>query len=222
MFEILIFFVCSVVIGLMFLFFGYAFFRILLPIWGFFVGLMFGVHGMQALFGANVIGTSSGFILGIFSGIILAALAYLVFSLAIYWFGLTIGYVLGSGLMMAIGMDGFMSVVVGAVVAVLLTIVFVKAKMPKNIIVILTSLGGAMAIMMGIFVLFGAVPQIPGSLQLTSYLVTGSWFWLIIWAVLAAIGLTFQYAVIRQTNEDLSREYVWATPVRKTKKKKKK
>ncbi len=72
MFEILIFFVCAAVIGLMFLFFGYAFFRILLPIWAFFVGLMFGVHGMQNLFGANVISSSTGFIFGLFAGAILS------------------------------------------------------------------------------------------------------------------------------------------------------
>ncbi len=220
MFEILIFFVCAAVIGLMFLFFGYAFFRILLPIWAFFVGLMFGVHGMQNLFGANVISSSTGFIFGLFAGAILAILAYVLYSLAVYWFGLTMGYVLGSGLMMALEMDGFMGGVVGILAAIVLIVVFVKVQMPSTFIVVFTALGGAMAVIMGLFVLFGAIPAVADSLQLTSLIVTGSWFWIIIWAVLAIIGMTFQFAVLQQANENLSRNYDWGMPAKKSKKKK--
>lgn len=220
MFEILIFFVCAAVIGLMFLFFGYAFFRILLPIWAFFVGLMFGVHGMQNLFGANVISTSSGFIFGLFAGAILAILAYVLYSLAVYWFGLTMGYVLGSGIMMALGMDGFLGGVIGIIAAIVLVVLFIKVAMPKTFIVVLTALGGAMAVIMGLFVLFGAIPAVADSLQLTSYLVTGSWFWIIVWAVLAVIGMTFQFAVLQQANENLSQNYDWGMPAKKKGKKK--
>ncbi len=220
MFEVLIFFVCAAVIGLMFLFFGYAFFRILLPIWAFFVGLMFGIHGMQNLFGANVISVSTGFIFGLFAGAILAILAYVLYSLAVYWFGLTMGYVLGSGIMMALGMDGFLAAVVGIITAVVLIVLFVKVQMPSTFIVVLTALGGAMAVIMGLFVLFGAIPAISDALQLTSIIVANSWFWIIIWAVLAVIGMTFQFAVLNQANENLSKNYDWGKPAKKSKKKK--
>lgn len=219
MFEVLIFFVCAAVIGLMFLFFGYAFFRILLPIWAFFVGLMFGVHGMQNLFGANVISTSSGFIFGLFAGAILAILAYVLYSLAVYWFGLTIGYVLGSGIMMALGMDGFFGGIIGILAAIAFITLFVKVQMPSTFIVAFTALGGAMAVIMGLFVLFGAIPAVSDSLQLTSIIVANSWFWIVIWAVLAVIGMTFQFAVLNQANENLSKNYDWGRPAKKSKKK---
>ncbi|MBP7832778.1 MAG: DUF4203 domain-containing protein [Candidatus Levybacteria bacterium] len=220
MFEVLIFFVCAAVIGLMFLFFGYAFFRILLPIWAFFVGLMFGVHGMQNLFGANVISTSSGFIFGLFAGAILAILAYVLYSLAVYWFGLTIGYVLGSGIMMALGMDGFFGGIIGILAAMAFIVLFVKVQMPSTFIVAFTALGGAMAVIMGLFVLFGAIPAVSDSLQLTSVIVANSWFWIVIWAVLAVIGMTFQFAVLNQAQENLSKNYDWGMPAKKSKKKK--
>ncbi len=220
MFEILIFFVCSVVIGLLVAFFGYAFFRVLLPIWAFFVGLMFGVNGLQALFGPNILSTTSGFVMGIFIGLVLAVVAYLLYSLAIYWFGLTVGYVLGAGLMMALGFgNGFMSALVGIIFAIALIILFVVARMPKSLIIILTAAGGAMAVIMGLFVLFGQIPDIAASLQLTSLIVSGSWFWMIIWIVLAAIAATFQFALVQAT-EDVSEPYDWEMKPSKKKRRK--
>lgn len=215
MFEILLFFVCSVVIGLLFMFLGYPFFRILLPIWAFFVGLTFGVNGLEALFGANILSASSGFVVGIFIGFALAVLAYLLYSLAIYWFGLTVGYVLGSGLMMAMGFtDGFMATLVGVLVALGLVALFVMARMPKSLVIILTAAAGAMAVIMGLFVLFGRIPDVAASLELTGLIVTGSWFWMITWIVLAAVGITFQYVLV-QAGEDLSKPYDFDKPVKK-------
>lgn len=202
----------------MFLFVGYPFFRLLLPIWGFFAGVAFGVNGMQSLFGANLISSTFGFAAGLVAGIVLAILAYTAYSIAVYIFGLTIGYVVGSGLMMAVGLQqGFWSTVVGIVVAVVFLVLFARIQMPKFLVVFLTAVGGAMAVIMGLFVLFGKIPEIAASLQLTGYLVSGSWFWLTILIVLAAVGMTFQYATIQAAREDWNDPYDWN--VRKKKKK---
>lgn len=217
MFEVLIFFVCSVVIGLLFMFLGYPFFRLLLPIWAFFVGLSFGISGLEAIFGANILSEASGFVFGLFIGFVLAVLAYLLYSLAIYWFGLTVGYVLGSGLMMALGFtDGFMTALVGVLVAISLVALFVMAKMPKSLVIILTAAAGSMAVIMGLFVLFGRVPEVAANLELTGLIVTGSWFWMVIWIVLAAVGISFQYLLV-QANEDLSQPYDFNKPYKKKK-----
>lgn len=222
MFTILVFFVLSIVVGLMFLFFGYPFFRVLLPIWGFFAGIAFGVNGMQSLFGANVISDTFGFAVGLVAGIVLAFLAYTLYSVAVYIFGITVGYILGSGFMVALGFNvGFMSALVGVIAAVALLVVFGMAKMPKIIVMVLTAAGGAMAVITGLFVLFGAIPSLPGALQLTSYMVAGSWFWMIIWVVLAGAGLAFQYMLVQATNEDLNANYNWNMKKSVSKKKKK-
>lgn len=219
MFEVLIFFVFSVVIGLMFLFFGYPFFRFLLPVWGFFVGIAFGVNGMQALLGANVISDLTGLVVGFFLGIILALLAYFLYSVTVYWFGLTVGYILGSGLIMAFGIDsGFLSAVIGIITAVAFVFAFAMMRMPKFLIIILTATSGAMAVIMGLFVLFGKVPEIAATLQLTRYMVNNSFFWVIVWGALAAIGMIFQFAVLQAFNEDLNDSYNWDQ--KKTKKRK--
>lgn len=214
MLEVLLFFIFAIVIGLMFLFFGYPMFRILLPIWGFFAGVAIGVQGMQSIVGDGFIGLSMGFVLGLVFGAVLAALAYFMYTLAVYLFGITVGYVIGSGLVMALGFNqGFLSALVGVVVGIVFAVLFANMKMPKYLIIFLTGAAGAMGVIMGLFALFGAVPAVPQSLALTSYLVSGSFFWVILWVVLAAIGILFQYALTQAVAEladnDLGAQYNW-------------
>jgi hypothetical protein len=209
MFEVLIFFILAVIIGIMFGFFGYQFFRVLLPVWGFFAGLAFGYRGIASLMSGGFLETSLGLIVGFFIGILLAAVAWYAYSFAIYLFGATTGYVLGAGLMLALGFDrGLISFMVGIVGAVGLIALFSMAQMPKFLIILLTAAGGAMAVLTGVFALFGAVPTMAASLDLTRLMVYGSWFWLIVWAVLAGFAMAFQYAV-SSANEDLQEVYVW-------------
>lgn len=209
MLEVLVFFILALIIGLMFAFFGYPFFRFLLPIWGFFTGLAFGVRGLESLLGEGFVSLSLGLIIGLFVGLILAALAYYVYAFAVYLFGITMGYVMGVGLMMAIGFDqGLITFLVGVGGAILFAFLFSMARMPKFLIILLTAAGGAMAVMMGVFVLFGKVPTMAASLELTRYVVWGSWFWLLLWAVLAGFGMAFQYAITNAT-EDLAATYDW-------------
>jgi len=210
MLEILLYFVFAVVIGLMFTFFGYPLFRFLLPVWAFLVGFMFGFRGLEDLLGVGFVSASLGIILGFVVGVVLAAIAYMVYSLAVYLFGLTTGYVLGSGLMLAMGFDpGAMTFLVGAVAAIGLAVIFARGNMPRFFIMLVTASSGAMAVMSGIFVLFGRVPALEGSLELARYMVWGSWFWLLVWAILAGFGMVFQYAIAMTTDGNLNEVYVW-------------
>ena len=215
MLEVLIFFLLAVVIGLMFAFFGYPFFRVLLPIWGFFAGLAFGFQGIESLMGSGFLPASLGLIVGFFIGILLAAVAWYAYAFALYLFGATMGYILGAGLMLTLGFErGFMSFLVGILAAFGMTILFSMAKMPKFLIILLTAAGGSMAVLTGVFALFGRDPTLPASLEITRYMVYGSWFWLIMWALLAGFGMAFQYAVASQ-EEDLNEVYVWEESTKK-------
>jgi hypothetical protein len=119
-------------VGAAFCFVGYRFFRILIAIWGFFAGFELGAAGMTALFGQNFLGTTTGWVLGFVIGVVLALLAYFFYYIAVVLLGASIGYSIGTGLMAAIGLNpsGFVSVIVGIVVAVLLALIIQPAKTP--------------------------------------------------------------------------------------------
>ncbi|MFC1710334.1 DUF4203 domain-containing protein [Patescibacteria group bacterium] len=202
MIETLLFVLLIVILGLAFTFMGYPLFRTLLPIWAFVMGLIFGVQALDALAGGGLISVSLGLIMGFFIGLLFAAIAYWVYAFAIVIFGISVGYVLGQGLMLLIGFDyGFVTLLFGLLGAVLMAMLFVKGRFPRFFIIIATASSGAMAVMTGIFVLFGRLPTASVSVYLSRYVVYGSWFWLIVWAILAGLGMAVQYTSVKEAEE---------------------
>ena len=202
MIETLLFVLLLVILGLALCFMGYSLFRVLLPIWGFIAGLIFGVQALDSLVGGGFLSVSLGLVIGFFIGLLLAAIAYWVYAFAIVLFGAALGYVLGAGLMLLIGLDyGFITVLVGLFSAVLMAMLFVKGRMPKFLVMLLTAMGGSMVMITGLFVLVGKVPTAGLSVFLTRYMVYGSWFWLIVWAIVAGLGMAFQYAMVSQAEQ---------------------
>lgn len=210
MIEVIVFSLLAIGLGLVFLLFGYAFFRVLLPIWGFIAGMIFGIQGIESLMGGDTfLSVSLGLFVGFFLGLLLAFIAYYVYALAVVIWGASIGYLLGQGLMLALGFQyGFLVWLVGIAAAVGMTVLFMQAKMPRFIIMLLTAAGGAMAVITGLFALFGKVPTAPAALGLTRLMVYGSWFWIIMWALIAGFGLAVQYATSKQRDE-LMNAYSW-------------
>lgn len=209
-FEIILFSALAVLIGLAFTFAGYPFFRVLLPIWGFFAGLMFGVTAITGWLGQGFLTTATGLIFGFFVGLFIAAIAYFAYSFAVVLFGATLGYALGSGLLLMFGMnEGFMTGLVGLIVAVVFALGFMFLHLPKIIIMVATSLGGAMAVITGVLVLFGQLPPETISLSLSRMMVGNSFFGLIVWIALAAFGFAVQYMMSKDA-EDLMQEFTVA------------
>ncbi len=199
--EALLFAFLAVIVGLGLVFMGYAAFRILLPIVGFLAGLWLGMDIVKE-FAINypLMGVSLGLILGLVLGGIFAAVAYLVYSLAIVIFGISIGYALGAGFMYAIGLNTpFINFIVGAVVAVAVGIAFMRVDMPKLYIIGLTAFAGASAIIAGILVLFGQIPPSQLGLSFINAYIAQSWFWILIWAIIGAVGFFVQYQMVQMS-----------------------
>lgn len=210
MIQALIFALLAVGVGIAFCFLGYRFFRFLLPIWAFFTGIFFGVSLIGTLLGEGFFSTALGLIIGFFLGLLLAALAYFVFSLGIVLFGASVGFSIGQGAMLILGFqEGFISFTVGLIVSLVFAIVFVVWRFPRLFVVFITAFGGAMAIITGLFVLFGQVPAAQESLRLTSAMVTNSVFWTLSWIILGAFGTAIQYGVEKEV--DMMEVYVYET-----------
>jgi hypothetical protein len=148
---------CAGLIGILFglamTFAGYRLFLILLPIWGFFFGLMFGAQTMQALFGVGFLATVTSWVVGFIVGAVFAVLSYLFYMVAVAIIAGSLGYAVAVGLLTAIGLNmGFLVWLIGIVVAVVLIIVTLRFNLQKWVIIIATSVMGAGAII-GSFVL---------------------------------------------------------------------
>lgn len=195
MFSSLVFGLFAIAIGLAITYRGLSMFKVLLPIWAFFIGLWAGAAGVAALFGGSLFSSVLGLVVGFFVGLGFAAVSYFAFGLAVIIFGMSLGYSLGQGFMGLFGMsDGFLAFIIGLVIAVVFGLAFMTLRMPRFVVVFLTSLAGSMAVIAGTFVLFGVLDMPVVSLGATRLVVTNSAFWTMMWLLLAGTGFFAQYA----------------------------
>ena len=146
-------------IGLAFAYQGFKLFIILLPIWGFFFGFFFGANAMTALFGEGFLVTVTSWVVGFVFALLFAALAYLYYWFAVTFVGASLGYMAGLGLMAWLGIgDGLLSFIVALVAAAAVALLFIVLRVPKYLVLIATSYGGAFAAVTGVALILGRVP----------------------------------------------------------------
>ena len=184
----------ALVVGAAFCLAGYRLLLFLLPIWGFFAGFSIGASATVALFGGGFLSTTASWLVGLVVGLLCAVLSYLFYYGAVVVLGATVGYMLGTGLLALLGIQpGFMTVVVGVIVAAALAAVVVVLNAPKLLLIVLSALGGAATLVAGLLLILGQI-----SLEALRYGIVGavvreSWFWALVWAVTACIGLVAQW-----------------------------
>jgi hypothetical protein len=185
--------ILAVVIGAAFAFGGWRFFLLLLPIWGFVVGFSLGTEAMRALFGDGTFSTVLSWVVGFVVAVVFAVLSYLYYYAAVAIVAGTVGYALGSSAWGIIGNEqGVIAFVIGLVVAVVFAIAILALNVPKYLVIVLTGLGGAATILAGWFLLIGKFPADNITWWQVGHLIKDSWFYLIVWGVIAAAGILAQ------------------------------
>ena len=198
--------------GAAFCFVGYRFFRILIAIWGFFAGFNLGAGAMTALFNNAFLGTTTGIVLGLVIGVVFAALAYFFYYIAVVLLGASIGYSIGTGLMAAIGLNpsGFVSVIIGIVVAVVLALIILLFNLPKLLIMVFTAIGGAVAMVAGVLMLFGKIHYagLQYGVAVAVAELRTEWFWSIVAIALAVVGFLAQWRINQEYTMEWSQSQV--------------
>lgn len=145
----------ALLFGLALCFWGYKFFLFLLPIWGFFFGMVLGAQSIQALFGTGAFSTVTSWVVGFIVGAAFAVLSYLFYIVAVAVIAGSLGYAVTVGLLLAIGMNmGFLVWLIGIIVAIAMVFVTLRFNLQKWVIIIATSLLGAGVIFGGIYAMF--------------------------------------------------------------------
>ncbi len=204
-FETLCVMILAFLLGLTALFAGYRLFLFLLPIWGFFAGFFLAVSAVTFLLGDNFLATALGWTIGFIAGLIFALLSYLFYFVGVATLAGSVGYALGAGLMYAIFDEpAVLAFVVGLVAAVVVAIVTLALNLQKWIIVAITATGGASGLFLSAMLLFNVIELSDLGANPVRAVINDSWFWFLIWAGLAAVG------IIAQTSS--TRTYVLRAP----------
>lgn len=184
----------AILIGLAFAFVGYRFFLVLLPIWGFIVGFAVAANGVAALFGEGFLATILGWGVGFVVAIVFAILSYLFWYVAVIVLAGTVGYAIGGSILTAVGVDpGFLTFLVGLVVGIVFFVGAITLAVPRWAIVLLTSIGGAGAIVLGVALAIGRFPvSALSNGGVMGAAIDDSLLWTLAWAALAVAGIVVQ------------------------------
>ena len=185
----------ALVLGGFFLLWGYRIFLVMLPIWGFFAGFWLGAQTTSLLFGAGFLATTTGWVVGFFAGLLFALLSYFFYMFGVALIAAAAGAALVIGFFGLFGLESglllFIAALIGAVVVAGLTIVL---NLQKYVIIILTAVGGANALILSVLLLFGrvSIDDLSAAGNAIRPVLQDSWFWAIVWIVLAVAGIVFQ------------------------------
>lgn len=148
--------VLLVVIGLMFCFRGYVAMRFVIPFWGALAGFFLGSGLIASVTGDGFLSTMLGWVVGFAVGMLFGLLAYLYFEVSVFIAMGAMGYVLGAGLIAALGVDWSWLIVLGGVtLGVVLAMFSILYNMPAAVLTVLTATAGATGVITGALLLAG-------------------------------------------------------------------
>lgn len=180
-------------LGFLLLAFGYKLARIIIPIWAFFAGFSIGASGVADALNAEFIGTTLGIVVGLIVGLVFALFSYFFYSLAVVLLGATVGYWIGTGLMSLIGIDkGFLSATVGIIIGIIFAILTLGLNVAKYLLIVLTSLAGATAIVGAFMLLFNSIQLNDFAYHTAESAISNSTIWSIVAVVLFILGVIVQ------------------------------
>ena len=138
--------------------FGTRLFFALLPLWGFLVGFALGADVMASIGGGGFLTTIAGWAAGLVVGVVFAVLAGLTFYAAVLILGIGLGANLGSGILVAIGLDpGLLTLLGGAAAGAAVGILVLLLDVPTLLVAAFTGYGGAGWMIAGVWLLFGRI-----------------------------------------------------------------
>lgn len=195
-----------ILIGGLLTFSGYQFFRVLLPVWGLLAGFVWGAQGVAYSLGTGFLATGLGWFVGIIVGLIVAALAYFFYELAVGFLAASIGYWFTLGIVSGAGTQtvGFLAVTVGLIVGIGFALAAWYFKAPKGLIILLTAFMGSTAIIGGLLVMFGAIPVYALGTNFVSYFISESIFWSLLGLVIAIAGIVSQISLSQSLQAEMT------------------
>ena len=146
----------AVLAGSVLCFRGYLTMRLIIPIWGAFAGFLLGAGLVANLTGDGLLSTLLGWVVGAVLGLVFGALAYLYFEVCVFVAMASIGFVLGSSLMVALDVHWtWLIVLAGIALGGVLAWFAIVGDLPMIALTVLPAMAGASTIVGGIMLLGG-------------------------------------------------------------------
>ncbi len=203
----------AIAAGLAFCFRGYLLMRLMIPIWGFFIGFAMGAGLIAAATDRAFLGTVLAWIVGVVLGLLFAFIAYTYYAVAIVLAMASIGYLLGAALMVALDVEwNWLIVTAGIVVGLLLAAAAIASDLPTTLLTVLTALGGATAIVGGILLLVNRLDTDELGDGAVTATINASWGWWLLYVAIALAGVLAQVTATAQVRASVRETWDRSTP----------
>jgi hypothetical protein len=195
--------ILAIIAGIAMLVAGQFVLRLMIPIWGFFAGFAFGAGLVADFSDERFLGTVLGWVLGLVFALVFAILAYLYYYVAIVIAMGAAGFAIGSGIVVALGIDwNWVAVLAGLVLGILVGLVSVLADIPMIMLVVIGAIAGAVGVVGGLMLLFGSLNTADFSRGDFTDTVSNNFLWWLLFVVLvlgAVVVQVRQRAMMRQS-----------------------
>jgi Domain of unknown function (DUF4203) len=198
----------AIVIGGALCFWGYFAMRLVIPIWGFCAGFMLGAGATSWIDNSEFLSTVLGWVLGFFIGLLFAVIAYLFYEIAIVLTFAAIGFTFGADLMIALDIDWeWFVILIGIAVGILFGIFAVVVQLPMAVLVVFSTIAGALTATAGLMLVFNAVDIADFDNTRIVDVIDDAWWWWLIAFGLAILGFVSQMKAI--TTMRLTMRQAW-------------
>jgi hypothetical protein len=194
--------IIALLTGAVFCFRGYLAMRIVIPVWGAFAGFMLGAGIVAG--DAGFLANAAGWLVGFGLAIVFGAIAFLYYEVSVIIGMMAIGFVLGTGVMVALGVSwSWLIVLSGIVLAVVLSFIAITADLPMVLLTILTALAGASTMVGGLMLVVGTVDLEEFDLGSTTETLADGWWWYVVYGGLVVAGMIAQFTDVDRRRETL-------------------
>lgn len=202
--------VLAILAGLVLCFRGYGALRFIIAIWGAFVGFSLGAGLVASIRGESFLGSPADWLVAIAAAVVCALLAYLYYAIAVIVVMASIGFMLGTTVMAALGIPwSWLVIIVGVVAGVIVAAIAIATNLPMLLLVVLSALAGASAIVGGVMLLVGTIGSADFSSASLAANLRSDWRWDVFYLVLVVAGVASQY---RATNPHVGVRESWSAP----------
>jgi hypothetical protein len=185
--------ILAIVVGALFCFRGYIAMRFIIPIWGAFAGFILGASLVASFANEGFLASVLAWIVGFGVAMLFGLFAYLYYEVSVFIAMSAIGFALGTGLMVALGVTwSWLIILVGVAVGALLALFAIVGDLPMTILTVLTASAGATVSLAGVFLLLDVISVGDLTDGSTTQQIGDDWWWYAIYLVLVVAGIISQ------------------------------
>lgn len=172
---------------------GWRLFLTLLPIIGLVFGFFVGAQFIAEIFNEGFLVSVLGIVVGV-----ITAIAFAILAIFWWWAGVVIaigvmGFAIGYGILPLFNLDlDFISWVIGLIVGIIFAFGAIVLRVPRALVIVVTSLWGAGGALAGVLVLLNIIEPETVGYGGVSAVVAESFFWTVVWLVVAGVGMAAQ------------------------------